>query len=874
VREEVMPKIPVYERQQTELAAGSLGPRAGAGFEAPGQALSSFGKQLGDIAFRFGMAEKEAETEKFANEAKTFANQQLNNFTNENEATTVADYQSDAKAFADKLRQQKLEPLRDKLTKNQFRKVESEFNNQVAAKIATGSQQAFQKHQAIRVNQVEQTIQDTMSQMRGLDPSSDLYQQLQKNLDAGFDRWAAQGLRIRYNKGNYRKELSASSFEVQLNGAKSQSDIDKMRSTLEADRANMSAQDYATRTTAIIAQEKVVDDLQVNAAYEQIVNESQEAFLDMKEIDETNPNSAVSKIRRGESIEITNNAGETVTVDFKTMKPRNRDFLIQKIKARHTSDKSATLSANLNAIDAQVQDMPLADLKTMENQVTSTDEKGAFVIAPDIKDFNDRQVIKRLINAEIAERATRVIGESAAAERELVAKVNVNDGVMTDEMQTEAARIATNLRNAEQFAAADKFELEIASSSAASSIFKGIEFSSAEKQRAALSEAYKGRGTAQGARTYELLQERIGERDKLIKNDFVGYYQRKNPGKETTPNELIQMQIKMGIPPLDARVASNAELNAFKAAYDAEESYDGKAKIMDEFLNSYGENQNRVMRHLTTTGQISLAQNVAASDPTNVNMKAVLAGNTAEGKKEFQDKVAKSDIDDIKAETATMMKEYSSSIIGGITDDVLGGGMSQGRASHVLEMRDIVSNTAAYIKAVSPDITSRKAVEIAYNTVVGNKFVFTEINKSSLRIDRTYEGLKDPITAVLSASFKDDREHLAASIEYPPTPEGRDDAIFREEYITDLIREGTWRTSTDNKSVYLVDQTGNVVRKRSGTGAPVAPSGGAMDAFITVPMTAVASMARTYQEMSVSGPAYVGNVANRKRKLLSSRKLF
>ena len=37
---------------------------------------------------------------------------------------------------------------------------------------------------------------------------------------------------------------------------------------------------------------------------------------------------------------------------------------------------------------------------------------------------------------------------------------------------------------------------------------------------------------------------------------------------------------------------------------------------------------------------------------------------------------------------------YSSSILGGITNDVLGGGVTKGRASHVFAMRDIVANTA------------------------------------------------------------------------------------------------------------------------------------------------------------------------------------
>lgn len=247
----------MVERQGV-LATGGLGPRANVGaFTAPGQALTGLGKTASDIQYRFHMAEKEAETEKAQQEIATSTNQNFNNFTNASEATTVQQYQDDAEAYKKKLRQENLEPLRKKLTKRQFQKVESQFEKTVAAKVATGSQVAFAKHQTIRADQVNTTIEDTMSQMRGLDKSSALYQQLQQNLDDGFDRWAAQGLKLKYNKGGYRRELSASAFENQIQSADTQADIDRMRSTLAAERPDMTAKQFALRDAAITAQEKL-----------------------------------------------------------------------------------------------------------------------------------------------------------------------------------------------------------------------------------------------------------------------------------------------------------------------------------------------------------------------------------------------------------------------------------------------------------------------------------------------------------------------------------------------------------------------------------------------------------------------------------------
>ena len=83
-----MPKIPVYE-QQVKMASGSLGPRAGAGLEAPGQALASFGKQVGDTAFKYGMMEKEAEVKATAAEFEDGVVQTTTEFTRENKDTTA-----------------------------------------------------------------------------------------------------------------------------------------------------------------------------------------------------------------------------------------------------------------------------------------------------------------------------------------------------------------------------------------------------------------------------------------------------------------------------------------------------------------------------------------------------------------------------------------------------------------------------------------------------------------------------------------------------------------------------------------------------------------------------------------------------------------
>ena len=859
-----MPKIPMVERQGV-LATGGLGPRANVGaFTAPGQALAGLGKTASDIQYRFHMAEKEAETEKAQQEIATSTNQNFNNFTNASEATTVQQYQNDAEAYKKKLRQENLEPLRKKLTKRQFQKVESQFEKTVAAKVATGSQVAFAKHQTIRADQVNTTIEDTMSQMRGLDPSSALYQQLQQNLDDGFDRWAAQGLNLKYNKGGYRRELSSSAFENQIQSADTQADIDKMRGRLAAERPDMTAKQFALREAAITAQEKIVDDRQVQATYDQIVNESPQTFLDPAESEK-----AIQSIRDGEVFDIRNNAGELISVNFKTMKASNRELLINKIKQRANSEKAETLSANLNKIDRDIAVSSLGELQNMEDQITAKGPDGKFVIAPDITDFQDRQKIKSLINASIRDKAVKAEADSIQVLRDTSAAIAASpDGTLSQEMQDKAAAAIVGLENAEQYDQANKMRVELAAMQSAGADFTSIEFGSVAQQTAIINEAKANRGTAQGARTYEILQERLATRNKAMKDDFVGYYNNKRPDDPKTPSELVTMQLQMGVAPGDVRVTSNADLTAFQAEYNAEGNTSmDKARVLDQFVQQYGvENENRVMRHLMSTNVISFAEHLRAAYPEQINMQSVVDGNEEANISNAKAKLTSDvriQVDEIVRDT---VDDYASSVMGGIRDGVLGVGGDANRTSHIIKMQDTIANTAKHLMATRT-IDPEEAVNIAYEAVIGNHFVFENINDSQMRVPTALSDRAGDISTVLQHSVFQDQDYLKSRIIFPATPEGRSEEDFQNEYLQDLRNSGSWRTTVDNKGVFLVDQLGNLVPMKPSDDL-IPPEGmDGFSGFVSVPFSSVLPLADEYRDGQ-------GVLKGRLNKIFSQKKLF
>ena len=436
---------------------------------------------------------------------------------------------------------------------------------------------------------------------------------------------------------------------------------------------------------------------------------------------------------------------------------------------------------------------------------------------------------------------------------------------MEDDDEASLAQITSVMNMAGREDLAFKLNTAVAVEQNASKQFTNIQFASEAEQKAVLDEASRNVDTDVGKQTYERLQAKMAAAKKEREADFVGYYIRER-GVRPTASQLITIQDNMGIPELDIRVATNAEMIAFKDEYDNAATYQDKAQAGQDFLNRYGIHQNRVMRHLMKTGTIGLVDNLIMAYPTDVSMKAVSIFNDAEQIKKYKGELPKDTRDVVSAAVTELIGDYSSSILGGITNDVLGGGVTKGRASHVFAMRDIVANTAqGYI--LSGQITDPEdAAEQAYNDVMGNHFEFTELGNSSESAIRFEKGAfqhPQEMTDVLNISLTENGDYLKSIVAPPPAPQGlspQEAEVYENEYFNDLMKFGSWRTTTDNKSVYLVDQLGNVVTRQGRTG---------QDAFITISMDKLSPVGTDFAKMSTFGEdSYIANIGDRRAAML------
>ena len=876
-----MVKIPLYNQglgPSQNVTPTRVGARADIGtFTAPGQAAMRLAEASSQLAFQFGMQEKNAETARVSRQITNNLNQEMNNFTNANEATKVQDYQEQAKAKGEELRKTYLSKNNlAGLTRNQKRDIESKFDADLAAKIATGTQVAFTKQQAGRTKVLQQYQDDTIAQMRSLDPESALFSVLQRKLNESIDDAVAQGLTSKYTKSSAQKELSASAFANDSQAASTPNDIDKLKTGLEKDRPNLTAAEYQRRFGVINQAEDRVDLIQRDAVFEQIINNKEGALDTPEKVEAT-----IAQIRGGDKVEITTNQGDEIIIDFSTMKQPNRDFLITKLKATTASDKAKENSEALIFASNVINTTGLQALKKMRDNIYAKTKDGkAFYAFPNIEGFSARRQLEAQINAEISEKQQLVLQKAIGKEKEIAAAITANNGQIDDKTQNMIAVLTQDFISADRLDKAEDLTLKVEAQSNAVAAFNGVEFASLGQQNAVLKTLIENRGTAAGARTLEVYRKLIDKRDKNIEEDFVGYFQSRNVDSENnpkpmpSPSELIDIQLRMGIRTGDVRVTSDAELSNFTANYNEEGlSRSEKSQRLIQFIQSKGlEHENRVMKHLISTNRITFAEHLSAVYPNDVNMGTIVAGNNAPQIENFEKKLKPTLRGDVDLAVIRILGNYNSSIVGGVTDSVIGVGATEGRTSHISQMQDTIGNAAKHLMTSQAAYLDdpEGAVKLIYDSVIGKHFVFEEINKSQMRLPKELSKVSKDIVSVLKHSAFQDQDYLRDKIIFPKTPEGKNETDYQNEYLSDLVREGSWRTTVDNTGVFLVDQLGNLVPMKPSLDF-VPPDGvEGFGGFVSVDLDKVVSFAREFSEMPIQGRT----IKDRLNKLFETKKLF
>ncbi len=870
-----MPKIPLYNQGQggtVQTAAGALSPRANVGaFTAPGQAQAAFAEKAGQIAFQFGMAEKEAETQKAKRDITALVNQQMNDWTNKNQDTTVEGYQASAAAEKERLRLSSLEGMRGSLTRRQFADVSGSFDSTFATKVAQGSQISHTKNQAIRLESANSYLDNMRTELSSLNPESDLYRTKMAEVEGQYAGFIASGLNPTLTLDGFKKGVDADNFNVGTDAAQTQAQLDAYRVKNDAS-TNLSATERLRREKLIVQKEAVVQQNLSDAIFNEIVR------FDDEQLTDANVEKGIKELREGKLEYIYTNAqGEKVVTDLSSLKPGTRTALIARLEARKDSKDAEFNKTFIETTDARLQDMTLDEL-VAEKDILAKREKGYGGLDQSIIDSVDSR-----INSEIAERKPEALALATQKQKDVVAEI-AKDGVLSKEGEASAAEVVATLNNAGLPSQALEFQTSLRVESAATTQFKSIEFASATKTKQAIATAkaaYNKEPTDENLRVLTRLQEKVEQRNAQMAKDPVGYYNAQKPNSPLEPSEMIAMQLRMGTQPLDVRVTSNAQLNEFKAQFMGTDNYEEKSRIGVEFLAQFGENQNIVMRHLMSTGTIDLVDNLLMAYPDQAFMRDVVTYNSEEQVASYS-KISNDDTKTIEEAVSNALGDYNGSILGIMADGITGANTNRGTASHALGVMKVVENTAkGYVlfNKKSPE----EAAELAYENVIGRNYEFGTVNNSQVRFpSRTYANVEG-MTDILNTSVVDNEQYLRSIIDPPPPPANASPDMIKalnDDFYMDLAEKGSWRTTTDNSGVYFVDGTGNIVPRTPESTVSVSGdmSADPMAGFVTVSFAKLSNMEEQVRAFSdPESDSYVRNPqlrTKRVREFILGNQLF
>jgi len=841
-----MPKIPTYDQlgQRVKAPTTQIGVRADTqAFVGAQLATADLFKKAGNIAYEFGMKEKEENTKAAFAELKTQYNNEVNDLIRNSKATSTLEAENELIDYNKKFEKNY---AKKNLTPNQLKSIKTQMVLHQGAKMQVGKNLAFDRGRDYNSTLHKNASNNLIIEINKLPIGNPLRNAMEDELRETISVANENGETANLDYKTVDQAFNAikiNDYTTLSSNAQSVEQIQELKNNLKNERF---MPDTSLKLNALLeAEEKRVHSDYVNAITRDIFLSNDKALTDEKEFEKE-----LQKLNKSDLITIINDKGVQINVNPKKL-PVN---ILETIKAKAQTRRNELLSKEINdikvSLSSEVQGKSLSELTQIRDNIDAT---GKDRYRPEIESFASREQMKQIINTEIKDKAKRELANAMQVKDDIVSDLKA-DGVISNQNMAKKDSVYNALILAEEYQKANEWQLGINAEIKASSAFQSIKFSSKTQTTDKLNELklnWQRSGKREDELIYTSFANQVSVRDAEIKKDFIGYYKSQNPEEEITVDKMITLQTAMDVAPLNIRVTSDAELEAFEAAFKAPGlNYAEKAQVGKDFLNSFGAHQNKVLRHLISSGKITPIDNLLLAYPNDVRIKGAILGNSPETIKRYKSDIPKDDRTTIMESVSTEMASYSQTVLGGGFDDVLGGGFTKGRAGHVMSMRDIIVNTANYYKMID-NMEPADAAKRAFNEVIGNHFnLDNQVNGTTVRFGIEYDSVAKPMSKILETSIANNIEYLKEIVEAPPAPLGLDanaQEQWKNTYYTDLIKNGTWRTTTDNSGVYMVDQLGNMVKRKDSAMEP--GDTGGMAPFVSVNFDSLTTTLDKYNEI-------------------------
>ncbi len=848
-----MPRIPVYAQgapSAVKLEAGQLSRRADVGaFTAPGRAAAGLAKTVGDIAFQFGQAEKQLQTDRTATEYENLSRQEADDYRIGLTETDTATAAEGLKKIEDKY----INKIADlNLTRSQKQAVEKRVRQKFVPQYTNVKQAAFANHIRVTSAAENESLKSLATEMAfawadkemTFDEFGDetelhtaLYEQGIKKIQDGMTK----GLSINYTPSSFRAEFLKqviAGVTADPTGS-SISLIDHAREELNKAKGD---EFTVAETAKAINDLAVAKDLAIATKVETISGQVFEAGLSEDEFD-----SVISQLRNPDNLSALVEREDTkFTFDISEIPSDIRATVANSLRIKRDIASSEEQTELLESATLGLQGKSLVYLQSAKQEAQS-----GTGIAKNM-DRSTRIAFESSIENEIRERIPRA---SANVDTNLkAAKTTLisNGGQMTDEVDSlldDTFAIAESL-GPEGAVLADQIADETQAITIAAGAYSTIKMGTDASIDQARRNLVNQRDQETDPRKKNILTDSlstldamIAERKKQVTEDpvtFLNAENRRDLGDQTaeplTSSELIKRQVAMGIPPQTARLLSNNDIQGFQTQFNAlEDDYISKSEFANKFLDERAggniEDRNRMFRNLAEQGVLSLVDQMVIVNPGNARMFAVNAANTQDSLDAFKKTFTETERREMRNLVRSRNTDYSGSIIGGDVGGILPRGATSNRMRHVGQMNEVVANTALYYMLSEDGLSQEDAIDQAIDTVINTQFSFTSVNGKPIRMKKGMEDKADIIGQILEANLNNGAEQLSTMISVPPGQFGESQDTLAAKYASEVAEGGYWVTTSDNSGVFLVDPDGNMIpRKRD----PNEPIGGPESQFIFV----------------------------------------
>ncbi len=806
-----MPKIPTYDQlgQRVKAPSTQIGVRADTqAFVGAQLATADLFKKAGNIAYEFGMKEKEENTKAAFAELKTQYNNEVNDLIRNSKATSTLEAENELINYNKKFERNY---AKKNLTPNQLKSIKTQMILHQGNKMQVGKNLAFDRGRDYNSTLHNNSLTNLSMEISKLPVGNQLreamIQEAREIFTTATENGETGNLGVK-TFAEFDKEIKLNDYSLLSSNAKTVEEINNLKSSLEnetllhSDKVNI-------RNQIKLNESRVLGEY-VEALSMKIFEGKKEGFLD-----DENYKRELNKLLKQEKIDTVNAKGQAITIDTKKLSSNQLRTLINLADNKRIKFEGEELNDIRNTEIANAENMSLSEIIQREKDIDS----GKYL--SEIKNFNARQSIKNIYADFKKKRQVEDLATADKNTKSITTSIGLNKGIITEQTQEKIDETLNILKLTDNIKALNNFNFEIEASTKSSAIFSSTQFSSlteqANAEKRALAEARSETDIDKQRLNFEIHNQLVAKNSKA-RADFIKDpvdYLEKNLNKKLSPSERISRQQTMGLFGKDIRIASDNEIKTFSATFAQQTDFNEKARVGEEFISSFGpENENLVMKNLVQRNVISKVESLMLSDPRNPNINTIMVANSPEqiertekGKLKLSSKEGKSLMQSVRLQ----LEKYSNSLIGKAYEGEVEAGLKTAANNHLADTESIVYNTAAFL-VQNGKASQNNAAEMAYKMTLGNSHDFFEINNKFVRVEKgsgiNTEGVKGVLKYILN-----DKNSMMQGI-ISPGQQGIQGDVTTKEYVDRISSEGSWRTTVDNQSVYLIDNTGNMVRRK------------------------------------------------------------